>query len=77
VPEADSAHRQYGKGTLSRARELEPGDRATVISEGGTREYAVDAIREYEKVVLPWEELFAQDVEERMILITCGGDFDP
>jgi sortase (surface protein transpeptidase) len=77
VFDAHTDSRQYGKGPLSRARELQPGDRATVISEGGTREYAVDAIREYEKVVLPWEELFAQDVEERMILITCGGDFDP
>jgi hypothetical protein len=68
--------RQYGKGPLSRAQELRPGERATVLSEGGTREYAVEAIREYEKVVLPWQELFAQDLEERMILITCGGDFD-
>jgi hypothetical protein len=68
--------RQYGKGPLSRATELVPGDRATVISEGGTREYVVDAVRSYEKVVLPWQDLFAQDLEERMILITCGGDFD-
>ena len=68
--------RQYGKGPLSRATELQPGDRATVIGEGGSREYVVDAVRAYEKVVLPWQELFAQDLEERMILITCGGDFD-
>lgn len=76
VLDAHVDSREYGKGPLSRATELAPGDRATVISEGGTREYVVEAVRSYEKVVLPWEELFAQELEERMVLITCGGDFD-
>jgi Sortase domain len=76
VLDAHVDSREYGTGPLSRATELQLGDRATVVSEGGTREYVVAAVRTYEKVALPWEELFAQDRQERMILITCGGDFD-
>ncbi len=67
---------EYGKGPLSRAKELAARRSREVVSEGGTRDYVVDAVRAYEKVVLPWEELFDQDLLERMILITCGGDFD-
>ena len=31
----------------------------------------------YEKAVLPYAELFNQSGPERVVLMTCGGQFDP
>ena len=38
--------------------------------------YVVQARRRYAKDALPWRDLFQQDVEARLLLVTCGGDFD-
>jgi hypothetical protein len=74
----DSA--RYGRGPLKRAVELRPGDRAvlTGTGQGGRRErtYVVRAVRTFEKERLPAEELFTRRGPERLVLVTCGGEYD-
>lgn len=72
----DSADR--GPGTFLRLGELEPGDPVVVVSAGGgVQRYQVTGRRQFAKSTLPAHAIFSQDVEERLVLITCGGRFDP
>src|SRR5205823_10147846 len=72
----DSATR--GVGVFARLRVLDVGDVVEVGAAGGeTLRYTVAGRREYLKSTLPAEEVFSQDVAERLVLITCGGRFDP
>ncbi|MFT7473490.1 MAG: hypothetical protein ACI81L_000405 [Verrucomicrobiales bacterium] len=49
-----------------------------VIARAGTDVvYEISAIDQYDKFELPINDLFAEDGEERLILITCGGSFNP
>lgn len=67
-----------GPGTFFRLGELEPGDPVVVVSAGGdVRNYRVTGRRQFAKSSLPANAVFSQDVEERLVLITCGGRFDP
>ncbi|SES49396.1 Sortase family protein [Pedococcus cremeus] len=43
---------------------------------GVSQAYLVVARRSYPKATLPWRELFRQDVPARLLLVTCGGEFD-
>lgn len=43
---------------------------------GASQAYRVVARRSYPKATLPWRELFRQDVPARLLLVTCGGEFD-
>lgn len=72
----DSAAR--GPGTFFRLGELRPGD--PVVIEGGAgdvRQYRVTGRRQFPKSELPANDVFSQATEERLVLITCGGRFDP
>jgi hypothetical protein len=44
--------------------------------EGAVQPYRVVARRSYPKATLPWRDLFRQDVPARLLLVTCGGEFD-
>lgn len=58
--------------------QLDAGDRFEVLDEaGGSQQYEVVGLGEFEKTRLPFEELFAKDGPPRLVLITCGGDFNP
>lgn len=58
--------------------ELRPGDTARVGGAGGQqRDYVVVAVRTFPKHALPAEELFARAGRERLVLVTCGGRYDP
>lgn len=71
----DSAAR--GPGTFFRLRELQPGDPVVVESAmGSVRRYRVTGRRQFPKAELAANAVFSQDVEERLVLITCGGRFD-
>lgn len=72
----DSAER--GLGALFRLREAQPGEEISVQNAtGATTHYTVVARRRYPKAALPAAELFAQGTRPRLVLITCGGRFDP
>lgn len=40
-------------------------------------DYRIETVTQYDKWELPIEELFAEDVDEQLVLITCGGSFNP
>lgn len=53
-------------------------DDEVVISTGGEEiTYRVDSIDQYGKFDLPIDDLFAESGDERVVLITCGGSFNP
>ena len=67
-----------GLGTFARLRELELGDPVLTQSAAGkVRRYWVTGRRQYPKATLPADDVFSQDVQERLVLITCDGRFDP
>ncbi len=71
----DSA--RYGRGAFFRLRDLAVGDPVDVATAEGDRfSYRVTAVQQYPKDQLPWAEVFSQEVPERLVLVTCGGDFD-
>ena len=65
-------------GPFVRLRELEPG--ATVIltrSDGTTRTYQVTERQQYPKDQLPGDRIWTHTGPETLVLITCGGSFNP
>jgi hypothetical protein len=71
----DSA--RLGLGVFARLRNLSIGDVVEVSgADGATLRYVVTTREEHLKTALPAREVFSQDVPERLVLITCGGDFD-
>ncbi len=58
--------------------ELEPGDTVSVELEDGTeRTYAVIERTVYDKDGLPRDRIWRRTGDESLVLITCGGDFNP
>lgn len=70
----DSA--QLGRGALFHLSQAPIGAIVTVSAEGHRQSYRVTARRRYLKTDLPWRTLFAQTATPRLVLVTCGGDFD-
>ena len=70
----DSA--QTGPGALARLSQAPVGARLTVRGPDSEMTYVVRARRRYLKQDLPWRTLFAQGELPRLVLVTCGGDFD-
>ena len=67
--------RAEGPGALFRLASLRPRDEVAVGTSVGTVDYVVEAVRHYPKAALP-AEAFAATGRPRLVLITCGGDFD-
>lgn len=78
--------RVAGPGALFRAASLRPGDRIVLGTESASvgrpasgstdAGYVVAAVRHYPKAELP-AEVFATAGPPRLVLVTCGGKFDP
>lgn len=74
VGHVDSA--RYGTGPLYYAVNLRVGDRAVLSSvDGVTRTYRLAALRTYLKATLPADQIFSQQVDERLVVVTCGGQY--
>lgn len=68
---------EYPIGPFSRLRDLPVGDVVEVTDAAGdTRKYAVESVTYYPKAELPVDELFARSGTRRLVMITCGGQFD-
>ncbi len=73
-----AAHVAYDgvDGVFRHLDDLESGDAVSVtMGDGSTRSYVVTEVSQHPKTDLP-PEAFARDGAERLVLITCGGEFD-
>lgn len=69
--------RRYGIGPLARLVEAEQGDEVVVRTEAGeVHTYAVVDVQVIPKADLPIADIFSRDGAERLVLITCTGEFD-
>jgi hypothetical protein len=64
-------------GPFFRLAELEPGARIKVeLSDGTARHYQVVERAQYGKSELPAERIWTRSGDEKLVLITCGGEFN-
>jgi len=67
----------YGWGPLARIVDLEQGDRAVLRGpHGATATYVLRGVTTIEKKSLPHAGFFGSDGPERLVLVTCGGEYD-
>ncbi len=70
--------RQEGVGPFAGLRSVKPGTEAVVVDSAGTSHtYIVTSVERIEKGAVPWGTYFSLIGEPRLVLITCGGDYDP
>ena len=64
-------------GVFYRLRWLDPGERFEVgYEDGSSRTFEVVGRKQFEKERLPTTQLFTEDGQPTVVLITCGGEFD-
>jgi hypothetical protein len=69
--------REQGRGALWGLKNMDVGDEVTVEHEDGrTTTWRVEARTSYPKEQLPIADIFTRFGDPRLVLITCGGDFD-
>ena len=57
---------------------MEPGDRISVqLSDGTERNYEAVERNQYPKGELPYDKIWSRTGAESLVLITCGGEFNP
>jgi sortase (surface protein transpeptidase) len=66
----------HGPGALFSLRQLHPGDPLVLSTNHGSSHYLIVAVRSYPKATLP-AEVFTSTGPPRLVIITCGGAFDP
>ena len=64
------------RGVFWRLDEMATGDELAVEDGSARRTYRVLSVERFDKAELPAEDLFRPDGPARVVLITCGGDFD-
>ena len=68
----------YPIGPFSRLRDLAAGEVVEVTDAAGSvHRYSVESVTYYPKADLPVDDLFARSGTRALVLITCGGAFDP
>jgi hypothetical protein len=75
-----AAHVSWNRslGPFARLGAVEPGDPVEVTLQDGTvRRYRVVERAQYPKGTLPGERIWTRDGDETLVLITCGGGFNP
>jgi len=69
--------RVQGRGALWALRTMQPGDEVTVShADGSSTVWRVDVTTSYPKPELPLRDIFTRFGDPRLVLITCGGEFD-
>ncbi len=67
----------HGLGAFARLRDVPAGASVTVTTADGTdHEYRVDRVERISKTEVPLDLLFDRSGPERLVLVTCGGEFD-
>jgi hypothetical protein len=75
-----AAHVSWNRtiGPFARLGSVEPGEQIEVtLDDGSVRRYEVTERAVYGKLELPRERLWRITGEETLVLITCGGDYNP
>ncbi|NYF10460.1 hypothetical protein HDC94_001616 [Leifsonia sp. AK011] len=68
---------EYGLGPFSQLKTLGVGAPITVTSsDGTTTTYAVESVQSILKDQLPLDQVFDREGSPRLVLITCGGQFN-
>jgi len=68
---------EYGLGPFSQLKALGVGAPITVTSsDGTTTSYAVESVQSILKNELPLDQVFDREGAPRLVLITCGGQFN-
>ena len=69
--------RTQGRGVFWPLRDLVPGDVVIVEhSDGTATRWEVESVVRHPKTDLPIDDIFTFEGDERLALITCGGEFD-
>ena len=69
--------RTQGRGAFFDLRAMAVGDEVAITDEDGDEtRWRVTGRRTFQKESLPIRELFRRDGDRRLVLITCGGEFD-
>jgi LPXTG-site transpeptidase (sortase) family protein len=68
--------RTQGRGAFFDLEDLDVGDEVTIETAGGQQRWQVTARQRFPKDELPIAELFTRGGDPRLVLITCGGEFD-
>jgi LPXTG-site transpeptidase (sortase) family protein len=68
--------RTQGRGAFFDLEDLDVGDEVTIATTGGPQRWQVAARQRFAKNELPIAELFTREGDPRLVLITCGGEFD-
>jgi LPXTG-site transpeptidase (sortase) family protein len=75
-----AAHVSWNRtqGPFARLGRVEPGEQLEVaLDDGSVRRYEVTERTVYGKLELPRERIWRNSGDETLVLITCGGDFNP
>lgn len=74
-----AAHIAYNgrDGVFRNLADSNVGEQITVGRDGEQIEYRIESVTQYNKFELPIGDLFAEDGREQLVLITCGGSFNP
>ncbi|PPI19023.1 class F sortase [Rathayibacter sp. AY1B1] len=66
-----------GPAVFFRLGELAPGDEIAVSGvDGSEHRYRVTAVESHAKAAFPTARVFGATLEEELILVTCGGEYD-
>jgi sortase (surface protein transpeptidase) len=69
---------RQGRGAFAELAQLAVGDEVIVgLTDGQIQSWSVISIERHPKDRLPLDELFVWDGPPRLVLVTCGGTFDP
>jgi len=67
-----------GLGPFARLRELGTGAQVSVtLADGSAATFTVDEVRLVPKTDVAWDQIFTRDGAPRLVLITCGGAWQP
>lgn len=67
-----------GIGPFAGLRGVQPGTEAVVVdADGVSHTYVVTTVERIEKDAVPWGSYFSLSGEPRLVLVTCGGEYDP
>lgn len=67
-----------GLGPFSRLRDVNLGTEVSIVDANGViHTYRVTEVERIRKEVVPWSDYFSTAGEPRLVLVTCGGEYDP